>query len=139
MGPGEIEQDILNDLIELGDISSQFTYLIGCAHDCEPMPEQYYTEQYLVRECQVNTWLYAEWKDDISIFWADSESLIVKGALSLLQEIFTRRSKQDMLKYKCTLLDQKVFNQHFTREQLVVLRAVVNIWNVGNAYDYGED
>ena len=41
MNMQEIEADILNDLEELGDPISRYTYLIACAKDCAKLPAQW--------------------------------------------------------------------------------------------------
>ncbi len=121
----ETEKDILNDLRELEDTISQYTFLIGCAGECLPFPEEYRTDEYLIRECLVKTWVYAGWEDERCVFLADSESLIVKGALSLLQELYAGRSRMEIAGYHCGLLDEEIFCQHFTGEQIAGLRVIL--------------
>ena len=121
----ETEQDILNDLKELEDAISQYTYLITCAKECLALPEQYRNEEYLVKDCQVNTWMYADVREDQIVFLADSESLIVKGGLALLQELYHGRSVKEAKGYRCSLPEQDAFSAHFSGTQLKSLRAMV--------------
>ena len=121
----EIEQDIFNDLKELGDDISQYTYLLQCASECRDYPEEYRTEVYLVRDCQMKTWLRVAWEKEHCVFDADSEALIVRGALALLQEIFDGRKIEEVKAYNCQLLEEKLFTKHFNRDQLKGLRAIV--------------
>jgi len=110
----EIEEDIIKDFNDLGDTISQYTFLITCAKECLPLPEAYRTEEYLVKDCQVNTWMYAGTKEGKTFFLADSESLIVKGGLALLQEIYQDRSETEVREYQCHLLDHEVFSKHLS-------------------------
>lgn len=121
----EVEKDILNDLNELEDTISQYTYLISCADYCEELPEEYRQEQYLVKECQVNTWMYVPWQNDTCTILADSESLIVKGALALLQELYHGRTREEIGDYQCSLLEHEIFSKHFTTEQRRGLEGVI--------------
>ncbi len=121
----ELETDILKDLEELGDSISRYTYLIACAGECLPFPEEEKTEEYLIRECQANTWVHMYWEDERCCFFADSESLIVKGALALLQEIYTGRSREEIASYRCGLLENDLFAEHFTREQRIGLAHII--------------
>ncbi len=125
MNMADVEKDIISDLQELADPISQYTFLIGCAGDCEPFPEAYRTEEYLIHECQVNTWMYAGWENGQSVFRADSESLIVRGALALLQELFSGRSREEIADYHCGLLEEECFSRHFTKEQFAGLHAIL--------------
>ena len=122
----ETEADILKDLEELGDTISQYSFLTTCAGECRPFDEAMRTEEYLVRECQMKTWLLVHARDGIIHFSADSESLIVKGALALLQEIFDGRSIEELQGYQCALLNSNLFTRHFTRDQLTGVRAVID-------------
>lgn len=121
----ELETDILNDLKELGDTISQYSFLIACAGEVPPFPEEKKTEENLVRECQVNTWMYITIIDDKVSFEMDSEALIVKGALSLLQELYSGRTLEEVRSFTCTLPDHEDFSRHFNAEQLKGVRAIL--------------
>lgn len=121
----ELETDILNDLKELGDTISQYSFLIACAGEVPPFPEEKKTEENLVRECQVNTWMYITTNDDKVSFEMDSEALIVKGALSLLQELYNGRTLEEVRSFTCTLPDHEDFSRHFNAEQLKGVRAIL--------------
>lgn len=121
----ELEQDIVNDLKELGDTISQYTFLIACAGECPPFPEELRTEEHLVRECQVKTWIHAEIIDDKVSFQLDSEALIIKGALSLIREIYQGRGMEEVQRYHCTLTEQEEFTKHLTGEQLEGVKVII--------------
>ena len=123
----EIEQDILNDLEELNDTISQYSYLIACASECADFPEQFRTAEYLIKECQVNTWVALCWEDERCRLYADSEALLIKGALALLQEIYEDRTKAEVESYHCGLLQAESFSRHFTKEQTDGLKHIFKI------------
>lgn len=125
MNMTETETDIIKDLDDLGDAISQYTFLIACANECVPLPDQYRTEEYLVKDCQVNTWMYIGLQDGKIEFLADSESLIVKGGLALLQEIYRGRSREEAAQYRCRLPEHEVFSAHFSSTQLKGFRAII--------------
>ena len=113
----ETEWDILADLEELSDTISQYTFLIECANQAPKYPEELRLEQFRIKECQVNTWVFAEISEGICRFFGDSESLIVRGAIALLQEIYDGRTEAEVHSYDCRLLQDERFLRHFTREQ----------------------
>ncbi len=121
----ELEADILNDLKELADPISQYTFLIACAGEVPPFPDELRNEEHLVRECQVNTWMYVTVENDKVSFQMDSEALIVKGALSLLQELYNGRSLKEARNFTCTLPEKEDFSRHFNAEQLQGVRAIL--------------
>lgn len=121
----ELEQDILTDLKELADPISQYTFLIACAGGCPPFPEEYRSKENLVRECQVNTWMHVTTEDDKVLFQMDSEALIVKGALSLLVELYHGRPLEEVRKFSCSLPEHEDFSRHFNKEQLDGVKAII--------------
>lgn len=121
----ELETDILNDLKELGDTISQYTFLIACAGECPPFPEEFKTEENLVRECQVNTWMHVTAENGAVHFQIDSEALIIKGALSLLVELYNERSLEEVRNFTCSLPEHEDFSRHFNREQLDGVKAII--------------
>ena len=132
MSMQETENDILSDLSELGDAISQYTYLVECASEKREYPEIWRKREYLVPECQVNTWLHVEWKEGKSRFDSDSESLIICGALALLQEIYDDRLPEELQSYQCRLLETENFTRHFTANQLTGLREIMERLKVGD-------
>lgn len=130
MTMAEVEADILRDLRELGDEMSQYSYLIGCAQEGKGFPCDCRTESYRVKECQSKAWLVARWENNVLYFRGDSDSLIVKGALALLEEICDGRTREEVYGYRCGLLQDDVFIRHFTsgqREGLAAALALVRI------------
>ncbi|MBP2656025.1 MAG: SufE protein involved in Fe-S center assembly [Firmicutes bacterium] len=127
-----VEEDILQDLKELADLISQYTYLIECAGEAVTYPPEYLTDEYLVPECQAKTWIYVKKEQGRVFLFAESESLLVKGALALLQEIYYGRSEAEVRHYTCGLLRYEGFYKHFTQEQLRGLKYIFK--QIGHGY-----
>ena len=135
----ETERAILYDLEKLEDEIDQYSFLIMCAAECTPFDENYRTDDHLVRECQVNTWVYTYIKDGILYFLTDSEALIIKGAMALLQEIYNNRSLDEVRTYSCGLLDDDNFTRHFNMEQLKgIIEIITNIQILAESGSQGE-
>lgn len=121
----ELERDICADLRELSDAMSQYSFLLACGKELPEYPAACRIEKYRIPECQAGTWVYAEWTKDGLVFLADSESLIVRGALALLLELYAGRSREEVMGYTCGLFEEKQFTQHFTFGQLRGLRSIL--------------
>lgn len=129
----ETEQSIQADLDMLGDGLSRMEYLLGCAREDPGIPEKERRKEDLVADCQMNTWLMVRWEGDVLKLRTDSESLLVKGALSLIAEIYNGRSRREAAEYTCTLLCDESFAALFNGEQKKGLRSVLNTLK-GGAY-----
>lgn len=117
MTMAETQQSILTDLELLGDGLERMEYLLCCAGEAPGIPESERREEDLVADCQMNTWLMAAWNGDTLTMRTDSESALVKGALSLIGEIYDGRCRDDVKEFDCTLLDYSIFSDLFNTEQ----------------------
>ena len=121
----ELEKEIIADLKELSDVLSQFTYIVECGKEAAAFPEEFRKNEYLIPECQVKTWMAAEWEGGILKFYADSEAAIIRGALSLLAEIYDGRTRYEISRFSCTLIENEMFAAHFTQQQLHGIRVIL--------------
>lgn len=127
MTMAETQADVLRDLRGLGDDMSCYAYLMGCAREERGYPEELRTERHRIKDCQGLTWAAARWDGDIFSFRGDSDSLIVKGGLAILEELYDGRSRQEVNEYQCRLLRDGTFTRYFTPEQLRGLNAVLTV------------
>ena len=84
----EIQDQIVSDFQEIGDGFDQYAYLIELSMQLPGLPEDKKTEDRLVKGCQSHVWLDMHVEDGKFFFDADSDTLILKGVLYLLREIF---------------------------------------------------
>ena len=84
-----VQQSILNDLALLGDSLNRMEYLLECGKETPGLSPTERAAAETVPDCQVNTWIDAKWSNGVLTLRTDSESLIVRGALALLEEIFS--------------------------------------------------
>lgn len=122
----ELEAEIRADLDELSDPFSQFTYLAECGKELPECPERFRAEEYRIPECQVKTWAAAEQTDGVLHFYAWSESMVVRGALDLIEEIYDGRKPEEIRQYSCGLLDDEDFRRHFTPAQRRGLKGILD-------------
>lgn len=121
----ETEQSILDDLALLGDGLNRMEYLLGCAKAYPGIPPEERTDAALVRDCQMKTWFDARWEGETLRFRADSESVLVKGALALLAELYDARSRDEVSNYTCGLLNEERFAALFNADQKKGLRSIL--------------
>lgn len=122
----ETQQSILNDLDMLGDGLNRMEYILGCAREDPGIPEAERRKEDLVADCQTNTWLMTGWEGGVLNLRTDSESFLVKGALSLIGEIYRGRSRDEVKEYTCTLLSRDMFAALLNDEQKKGLQNVLN-------------
>lgn len=105
-----VQQSILNDLALLGDSLNRMEYLLECGKETPGLSPTERAAAETVPDCQVNTWIDAKWSNGVLTLRTDSESLIVRGALALLEEIFSARSAAEVAGFACVLPETEAFS-----------------------------
>lgn len=105
-----VQQSILNDLALLGDSLNRMEYLLECGKETPGLSPAERAAAETVPDCQVNTWIDAKWSNGVLTLRTDSESLIVRGALALLEEIFSARSAAEIAGFSCVLPETEAFS-----------------------------
>jgi len=93
-----IQKQIINEFSLLdGDMEMTLFYIMELGQKLSQLPDQFRTEEYIVKGCQSKVWLSAELKDDKILFQADSNTAITKGLVSLLIRILSNQKPDDIL------------------------------------------
>lgn len=74
----------------------KYEFLIELGKSLPPFPEEKKTEANLIKGCQSRVWLSAEEKDGKLFFEADSDAIITKGIISLLVDVYSGRSREEI-------------------------------------------
>ncbi len=103
--------DIQNSIIENfelfeGDMESILFYLMDLGKKLPAMSEQHKTEEYIVKGCQSKVWLFPSFADGKVIFEADSNTEITKGLVSLLVQIWSGQTPEDILNSELFFIDK---------------------------------
>ena len=102
----EIQEKIVNDFLEIGDGFDQYAYLIELSVQLPSLAEEKKTEDRLVKGCQSHVWLDMRTEEGMFFFDADSDTLILKGVLFLLQDIFCGQPLEEVAKADIWFFDQ---------------------------------
>ena len=97
MAINEIQDEIIDEFSLFDDWMDKYQYLIDLSKNLPVIDPKYKTENYLIKGCQSQVWLFAEKKDDKIFFTADSDAIITKGIISLLIRVLSNQTPQDIL------------------------------------------
>ena len=80
------------------DPKDKFVQLMDMAKESEQLKENEKVEQNKINGCTSRAWVVAEQNgDDTYTFRTDSDSLIVKGLLTILEQVFSGQSADNIL------------------------------------------
>jgi cysteine desulfuration protein SufE len=91
------EQEIQAEMEDCGDWKERYSFILDQATGLEPMPEALRVDANKVRGCVSQLWLYPRLEDGKLRFWAESDSLFVKGLVALMLRIYDRLPPEEIL------------------------------------------
>ena len=92
----EKKQQVIEDFSMYEEWLDKYEYLIELGKALEPFPEAEKTEDRLIKGCQSRVWLSNEIKDGKLYFKADSDAIITKGIISLLIDVYSGHTPQEI-------------------------------------------
>ena len=92
----EKKQAIVEDFSLYEEWLDKYEYLIELGKSLEPFPEEKKTEDRLIKGCQSRVWLDSELRDGRLYFTADSDAIITKGIISLLIDVYSGRTPEEI-------------------------------------------
>ncbi|MDR0538477.1 MAG: SufE family protein [Tannerellaceae bacterium] len=108
-------QDEIIDLFSLfDDWMDKYSQLIELGNSLPPLDEKYKTENNLIEGCQSRVWLQADYTDGTVKFQGDSDALIVKGIVSLLINILSGHTPQEILDADLYFIDRIGLRAHLS-------------------------
>lgn len=94
----EIQDSVIEDFSMLdADMEMTIGYIMELGTKLPDFPEEFRTEENIVKGCQSKVWLSADLKDGKVVYHADSNTAITKGLVSLLFTILSGQEADDIL------------------------------------------
>ena len=121
----DIQAQIVEDFSFLPDWDERYAYLIEMGQKQEPLPEEFRSEEDIVRGCQSLVWLHRECRQGVIYLQSDSDSLIVKGLAALLLQVFSGQPAEEALTADLTFFEEIGLNKHLSSQRANGLLAMV--------------
>jgi cysteine desulfuration protein SufE len=103
----QTEEEIIDEFALFGDDwEGKYEYLIDLGKSLPLIDPKFKTEQYIIKGCQSQVWLNAEYKDGKVIFTADSDAIITKGIIALLIRVLSDHTPEEIVKAEMDFIDK---------------------------------
>ena len=99
--------------------------LIELGNNLEPLDEKYKVPQNLIEGCQSRVWLQADYENGLIHFTGESDAVIVKGLVSLLIQVLSDHTPDEILNADLYFIDQIGLSQHLSPTRSNGLLAMV--------------
>ena len=94
----QIQDEIIDEFVDIEDWMDRYAYIIDLGNSLPAIDEKFKTPQYIIEGCQSRVWLNAELNEEGKIIYpADSDAIIVKGIISLLIQVLSNHTPQEIL------------------------------------------
>lgn len=122
----EEQEEIVDEFTSVDDWMDRYTMIIDEGNSLSPLPEKYRTPSNLIEGCQSRVWVNAELSPEGKVvFTADSDAIIVKGIISMLVDVLSGHTPQEILDSDLYFIDRVGLSEHLSPTRSNGLLAMV--------------
>lgn len=121
----EAQDEIIEEFSAFDDWMDKYSLIIDMGKNLAPLDPALKTPQNHIEGCQSNVWLDAQYNNGIITFTADSDAILVKGIVSLLVNLLSGRTPDEILNADLYFIQQIGLNEHLSPTRSNGLLAMV--------------
>ncbi|WP_293714640.1 SufE family protein [uncultured Parabacteroides sp.] len=110
----ELQDNVIEEFSAFDDWMDKYALLIDLGNSLPPLEEKYKTESNLIEGCQSRVWLQADYEDGKILFKGESDAVIVKGIVSLLINVLSGHTPQEILDTDLYFIEQIGLKEHLS-------------------------
>ncbi|RHR60728.1 SufE family protein [Parabacteroides sp. AF17-28] len=110
----ELQDQVIEEFSDFDDWMDKYALLIDLGNSLPPLEEKYKTESNLIEGCQSRVWLQADYVDGKILFKGESDAVIVKGIVSLLINIISGHTPQEILDADLYFIEKIGLKEHLS-------------------------
>lgn len=114
MSINELQDQIIDEFSVFDDWMDKYALLIDLGNSLPPLDERYKTESKLIEGCQSRVWLQADYVDGKIVFQGESDAVIVKGIVSLLIQILSGHTPQEIIDADLYFIERVGLKEHLS-------------------------
>ena len=123
----EIQDQIIDDFSAFDDWMDKYQMLIELGNSLEPLAEQYKNPRNLIEGCQSRVWIQADFAESSRLihFVGDSDAVIVKGLVSLIIQVLSDHTPDEILDSDLYFIEKIGLREHLSPTRSNGLLAMV--------------
>ena len=114
MSINELQDNIIDEFSAFDDWMDKYALLIDLGNSLPPLDERYKTESNLIEGCQSRVWLQTDFVDGKIHFQGESDAVIVKGIVSLLIQVLSDHTPQEILDADLYFIEKVGLKEHLS-------------------------
>ena len=125
MNINHIQDQIIADFSQFDDWMDKYALLIDLGNSLKPLDEKFKIPQNIIEGCQSRVWLNAELVDGKVIFEGESDAVLVKGIVSLLIQVLSGHTPEEIVDTELYFIDKIGLKEHLSPTRSNGLLAMV--------------
>lgn len=110
----EVQDNIIDEFNQFDDWMDKYALLIDLGNTLEPIDEKDKTPQNIIVGCQSRVWLSADYNNGIITFRGESDAILVKGIVSLLIQVLSGHTPDEILNTELYFIDKIGLKEHLS-------------------------
>lgn len=110
-----IEDEIVEEFALFDSWNDKYEYIIDLGKKLPPLEDQYKLDENRVRGCQSTVWLVADYNNGKVFFKAESDSVIVKGLISMLIRVLSGQTPDAIIGAKLEFIQKIGMTTHLAQ------------------------
>lgn len=107
-------QEIIEEFAFFSDWTEKYEHLIELGKDLPLIDAQHKVADNLIKGCQSQVWLHADFENDKLVFTADSDAIITKGIISLLIRVLSEEKAVDIQNADMDFINRIGLKEHLS-------------------------
>ncbi len=110
----ETQDQIIEEFNQFDDWMDKYALLIDLGNSLQPLEEKHKTPQNIIEGCQSRVWLNAKLENGKVIFEGESDAVLVKGIVSLLIQVLTNHTPDEILNTDLYFIEKIGLKEHLS-------------------------
>jgi len=120
----EKSQKIVEDLTSIPDQEERFLHIMEKGKKSPGLPEDKKVDKYKIEGCASQLWLVPDFRDGKCYFAVDSDAFITKGVSSILADVYSGATPDEVLALDPAFLREAGVTQHLSPNRANGLSAI---------------
>jgi cysteine desulfuration protein SufE len=125
MSDNKIQSQLIEDFALFETWDEKYEYIIELGKSLPKLDESFKNTDNKIKGCQSSVWLTAHYDNGLVYFNADSDSVIVKGLVSLLIKVLSGQTPDYIINSKLEFMESIGLMQHLAQTRSNGLLAMV--------------
>ncbi len=124
MNAVERSQKIVADLTSIPDQEERFLHVMEKGKKYPGLPDEKKIDKYKIEGCASQLWLVPDFRDGKCFFSVDSDAFITKGVSSILAEVYSDATPDEVIELDPEFLREAGVTQHLSPNRANGLSAI---------------